>query len=325
MKLRWKVTIGIIGAGAICAAVFLRPENSARTALEETRRALRQQGFKIDLAEFNLSASGSFQDRSDALLAAGDPRVSRNPRYYPYYPNLMTPAGESAVLVAWKEELKDPYSGEEVLPSLRDWLGSNQAALDAAREAALSGPIRFNLNALAGGAMLLPHLARMRDLSQTLATCALVDLHDGNTEAAWTNLLAATRLASAWEVEPAEVSHLAHFACATIVYDLTWEALQAHIWSDDRLAQLQREWESVDFFKGLAETAAFSRASSTAACQQERRTPLPAVSVSPRFLVQSPGSALNELAYRWRQIRYRNTGSYEDEKKTSALLSGPGT
>src|ERR1017187_8389144 len=159
MKLRWKITIGIVGAGAICAAVWLRPDNTAKNALEETRRALRQQGFKIDLAEFDLSASASFQERTAALLAA-----HRNPvRVSPYsgeIPNLMNQVGENSALVVWDKDLKDSYLqdpyGHDVGPFLRNSLNSNQAVLDAACEAALSGPIRFNLNALAGSFMPIP-------------------------------------------------------------------------------------------------------------------------------------------------------------------------
>ena len=40
--------------------------------------------------------------------------------------------------------------------------------LDAACAAILSGPIRFNLDASRGGAMLLPHLAMLKDLTQAL-------------------------------------------------------------------------------------------------------------------------------------------------------------
>jgi hypothetical protein len=132
----------------------------------------------------------------------------------------------------------------------------------------------------------------------------MLDLHDGDTDAAWTNLLASARLVSAWDVEPSGLSHLAQSSCATIAYDVIWQALQAHNWSDDRLAQLQREWEAVEFFKGLAETAAFSRVGTTALCQQERQTPAPAPVILRRGIVQSPKSIWYNFTYRHRQALY---------------------
>jgi hypothetical protein len=141
-------------------------------------------------------------------------------------------------------------------------------------------------------------------------------LHNGNKDAAWTNVLAATRLVTAWDPEPTEPSHGVRFVCTTIAYDATWQALQADGWADERLALLQREWESVDFFKGFPETEAFTRASHAATCQRERQEPLEPSFVL-RELPRSPRNAWYGLIAHWYQMRYRHHGSYEDE---SALL-----
>jgi hypothetical protein len=65
-----------IGGGAL---LFFWPD-SAETALKETRRGLRQQGFKIDLAEFDFSASADLRARAAALtnanLTAADSRAA---------------------------------------------------------------------------------------------------------------------------------------------------------------------------------------------------------------------------------------------------------
>jgi hypothetical protein len=296
---------------------FFRPSHAAQNALEETRQALRQEGFKIDLAEFNLSASGGYLERADALLAAN--RSLTGALRYGEYLNLMNPVGETSALVVWNRDWTGPYAqgfsdGQEVGPLIVNSLSSNQAELDAGCEAALSGPIRFDLDALAGGAMLLPHVAALPNLSEAFAARAVVDLHDGDTNGAWTNLLACTRLASAWEVEPVEISHLAWCTCAATAYELAWQALQAHHWPEERLAQLQGEWEGLDFFKGLADTAAFNRAEAAARCQQERQSPAAAPGPILRWALQTPRASWENLTYRWRQARYRNLGSYEDEK-----------
>src|SRR5437773_7279508 len=207
MKARWKVMVVLAAASGLCAFFLLRSDSSEQKALEETRRALRQQGFKTDLSEFNFSASTEFRARTAALTFAG-PHL-RRPPLPEGYPELMMPVGSNAARVIWQQfKLASSYSGEDVWPALRESLNENRAEMDAACAAALSGPIRFDLNANAGNGVLLPHLASLKNLIQMLANRAVLELHDGNRSAAWTNLLAASRLVTAYNPEPAEVSHL---------------------------------------------------------------------------------------------------------------------
>ncbi len=60
--------------------------------------------------------------------------------------------------------------------------------------------------------MPLPHLAVLKNLTQELSSRLLLMLHDGDEGAAFTNLLAATRLVTTWKVEPLEISHLVLFS-----------------------------------------------------------------------------------------------------------------
>jgi len=312
MKLRRRIAVVLATlsvVGAVCAFLLLRSNNSGQKSLEETRRALRQQGFKVDLAEFDFSASEELRARAAALTTLGH---TVRPAAPPDDLELMRPAGSNMAIVVWKQDKSN--SGEDPWPALRESLNDNRIDFDAACEAALSGPIRFNLNASAGTGMLLPHLAALKRLAQTLGTRAALELHDGNKDAAWTNLLGLTRLVTAWEPEPAEVSHLVRFNCATIAFNASWQALQAGGWADDRLAHLQQEWESVDFFRGLPETVAFRRAGMVAACQLERQQPLSGVGLTLTGILRSPRYAWSALADYWRRLRYRHHGTYEDEK-----------
>ena len=292
MKLRWIIVVGLVALATGGAALILLLGGGAQRALEETRRTLRQQGFKIDLSEFDLSASAEQTARAAALTNAdimgGRMRgedyarlaVLRQGR-----PGLLTSVGSNAAVVVWKEEKLAPATGqnpwmardqaeEDLWPALRDLLKEKQAVLDAACAAALAGPIRFHLDARHGADMLLPHLMRLRNLIQELGTRTVLELHDGNRDAAWTNVLASARLVTAWEPEPPEVSHMLRCALIAGTYETTWQALQAGGWPDERLAQLQQEWEATDFFKDLPDTAAFRRASMAASCRFEREQPL---------------------------------------------------
>lgn len=76
-------------------------------------------------------------------------------------------------------------------------------------------------------------------------------------------------MVTAWQVEPVQTSQNVRFTCLETAYDVTWQALQAGDWPDDRLAQLQREWESLDVFKSLPDTVAFIGASYVDLVQRE--------------------------------------------------------
>jgi hypothetical protein len=342
-KLLWTSAVVLVVVGVICAVSLSHRDSTAQKAMEETRQALRQQGFKTDLADFDFSTSAELRAR-EAILKATVPDRRSEP--FVNHPNLMEAVGMNSAIVVWKQNsLKRQYpSGpgnnyELNWNEFRDAINEHQPELDAACNAALSGPIRFNLNARGGNAMLLPHLAMLKNLTQTFDSRAMLDLHDGNKDAAWTNLLAATRLVTAWEPEPAEVSQLVRFSIAGLAYNATWQLLQTNGWPDEQLAHLQQEWESVDFFKNLPETAAFKRASTTAECQwermeqselkkqwdrkegrtgqRERREPsMPGIPFTEFFkeALQFPPSVWIQLNERWRRVNYRKHGSYDDEK-----------
>jgi hypothetical protein len=333
MKRRWIFILGLAVVGAFCVFLLLVSHNGPPAAVAETRRALRLQGFKTDLSEFNFSTSPELRARAGPLTNAdlfdsstrGADRARR--ARLPYdKPDLMVAVGANAAVVVWRQQKLPAHSGptspplaqtqseDDLWPALREILNEGRAALDTACEAALSGPIRFEPDASRGTAILQPHLPAVRVFNRILGTRAVLELRDGNKDAAWTNLLAATRLVTAWNPEPCEVSHLVRFDCVAVAYDATWQTLQAPGWADDRLAQLQHEWESVDYFRGLPETAAFDRAGAVDMCHQERRRRFDGP-IWLKDLLRSPSWLVwSELADRWRRIRYLSYGTYEDEK-----------
>jgi hypothetical protein len=311
MKLRRKIAVGLASASVaaiVCAFLLSSSDNSGQKTVDETRRALRQEGFKTDLAEFDFPVSYELRVRAGLLAMVGQAVQSRRPDN----PSLITPVGSNAAIVVWRQGRSTSRPGADLWPTLRESLSGtrvlsvNRPDLDAACEAALAGPIRFDPNVAATYTPLLPPLA------QTLGTRAVLELHDGNKDAAWTNLLASTRLVTAWEPGPAEIAHLVRYACAAIVFNATWQTLQAGGWADDRLALLQQEWESAGFLQGLPETAAFARASAVATCQLERRQAL-TLGLTLQSALRSPRSVWHGLSNYWRRRRYRQQGTYEDE------------
>jgi hypothetical protein len=112
--------------------------------------------------------------------------------------------------------------------------------------------------------------------------------------------MAATRLVTAWDLEPVEISHRVRFGNAKLVFEATWQVFQTNGWADDELARLQHEWEMADFLSRLPEIQAFRRASDLKALESDAAT------------VQTPESGVYEdkerllLFYRDREIEYRD-------------------
>jgi len=294
---------------------------TGENAFDQTRRTLQQQGFKTDLADFNLSTSPELQAR-EAVLNATAP--ARNAPRFTDHPNLMEGAGNNSAIVVWemgflkKQTPSWPDNKNEMTwDEFREVLNQNQSQADAACAAILSGPIQFNLRAGDGNYMLLPHLAMLKNLTQVLADRSMLALHEGNLDAAYSNLMAATRLVTAWKVEPVEVSHRVCFENAKLAFAATWQALQTNGWTDTQLAQLQREWEGVDFFAGLPEVAAFKRASDVKEGDYEpplQPRPRPSFGVFVEQALDNPLGLWSKLLYASRQQDYLQHGNADDKR-----------
>ena len=321
-KLSEIVMVGLVWIGLRAVPPAPAADASAVKAVAETRQSLREQGFKTDLAEFDFSTSPELREREAALTNAAPLRLAGPP---PDHANLLQPIGNDSAIVVWKlDSLKKEYpswpnqSDQLTWEEFREDSSANQSRYDSACAAILSGPIRFNLNASHGSAMLLPHLAGMKSLLQTFGDRTVLALRDGQLATVWTNLMAASRLVTAYDPEPAEVSQLVRFACTTLAYNAVWQALQTNGWTDQQLAQLQHEWESVDFFSQLPETIAFKRAYCVADCERESSgedDPIPPFSEFAKAAFRYPVSVWYELNHRWEQARFRQRGNFDMEKE----------
>ena len=273
------VRLILLVLGMSCATFAPTCRAGESNVVEDVRLSLRKEGFKIDLSQFDFTVPKEVQARSAAVCTDGKVNPQRPVSFLEDY-DLLTPVGDHAAVVVWNQEALaypsgfmghsyqyDPGTGTNVWPALREVMDDAAPQLDCAATGALSGPIGFNLDATGGSYMLLPHLSGLTYYAKMLGGRAMLALHDHDQDAAWTNLLAATRIVTAWQTEPAEVSEYVRFNCLHTVYNLTWQALQAGNWADSRLAKLQHEWEALDLLKIIPDTYAFKRASGVADCR----------------------------------------------------------
>ena len=292
---------------------LLWPNNAARRASERTHRALRQEGFKLELTEFDLPAPAGLGTNNEILTLASD--VARN-SFSIRRLDLMRPVNSNSAMVIWTQETAvNQQMSESYWPELRQALSERTDVLERACASVLSGPFRFRTTLTTNGDV-ASDIFRARLIASAVAARTILELHDQHLPAAWTNLLALTRLVTAWQAEPMEISHFTRSRWVTTAQRVTWEALQGKGWTDSQLATLQREWESADFFSGLPETAALSRASTIAFCDAQRQRPPPPGPTLRQFIfdfINSPGRVRDAATAGWRSARYRNYESYEDE------------
>jgi hypothetical protein len=86
----------------------------------------------------------------------------------------------------------------------------------------------------------------VRTVAQWLMGAAENDLHQGRLEAALQNLEALAGLARMERDEPTLVAQMIRVAVANLGLVVTWEALQAHGWTEPQLERLQQAWAPVD-------------------------------------------------------------------------------
>lgn len=280
---QWLVLPIIIAATSLFADESSNEVLTAQSSLQKTKAELQEQGFKTELTQFNFAPASPSLDWEKILETTSPDRNTARAIIDPRaQPELMEATGADRAIVVWKQDFlrgqtpSGPDASYEVTwDDFADRLSQRQSQMDAACVALQTGDIRFNLDASGGSLMLLRHLPLVKLLTQMLNDRALLALHEGKLASAWTNLLAATRLVSAWNPEPVELSHRLRMDNAKLVFAATWQALQTNGWTDAQLARLQHEWESVDFLSRLTEVQAFRRACDVDLLEHDESQPPP--------------------------------------------------
>jgi hypothetical protein len=317
MKRWWKIAIPL-AAAVVGAVVLWSVPNHALANLEKTRRSLRQAGFKVDLQEFDYSIPPDIQRRS-ALLGRTTRAELTNRASAAFtapmmsdIPDVITDAGNNTAIPMWKRSRLPDYTGNDLWPGIKATLQASEPVLAAKREAAVSGPIRFKPVGWPGPQALLPYLGDMKALESAFCAQSMLALREGDRAAAWTNLVAATCLATAYVPEPNAISHLMRHGCVRTAFDVTWSVLQAGGWTDAQLQSLQRRWEEVNVWTNLSECAATDRAAGAALCEMERKDSA-SFGLTLKWIMGHPKDAVAVLSGEWQRVRYRHQGSYEDE------------
>jgi hypothetical protein len=175
----------------------------------------------------------------------------------------------------------------------------------------------FNLDYQKGFDLLLPYLAPLKRSVQWLNASALYDLHQGNPQNACADVRAMLAIVNGEADERILISQLVRIAMASISVNATWEILRDPKVSDNDLAQLQRDWQSLEFVSPLERTILFERAENAQEFEQiressEKFNKLWRNFYGPNAYLAS-GSKRSLFLRKWDEIRWRWFWSYQDE------------
>jgi len=309
------VVCGLVAYAVISAVVHSRREKELKQEIADIRRTLREQGFKTELDDFKITTDPAMRARVATLLALGyEPKLDTNDDRLDFRPVI----SNGTAKVIWKQDTLPLGTKTLQWADFRAALNKERQRIDAACEAALAGPIQSEMDPNNHVNPWNDHISYLHPLSATLGSRVLLELHDGNSDTAWTNLLAATRLVTAWKVEPAPISHILRSWMADETFSLTWQALKFSHWPDDKLTVLQNEWASTDFLTNLPETMGLKGAEDADLCQRLAQNPelgMWPLGDAVKKVFKSPRMAFQDAKDDLEIMNYSGPKALEDEKR----------
>jgi hypothetical protein len=161
-----------------------------------------------------------------------------------------------------------PQASDQAAPAERmlTALGKFAPELNSLREAAAARPLsRFPIHyeEQPSWGILLPHLARIKGLTQLANVRALAYLEAGQTDEAFRDLMLGFRLSDSIKAEPLLIDHLVRIASLLIDLQTVREGLVRHSWTDSQLAEIQRTLATADLLAECKHAFEGERALST--------------------------------------------------------------
>jgi len=234
-------TIALIGVGGLgrgCAR--------NRNALAKYKAELRAKGEKLSAEELGYPRPPEKSQGFDRLLAAA--KKADAMRFRPSAFDFMSFTGPGQVKVVWasRQPVTD-YEGKSY-----DWETitvqfTNEVSITLELREAVQVPPRCFYNDPTNFAN-MPNgpFIGIRAAAQWLAGDAAVALRAHRVDQAGLDIHALTQLAQFHREDHRLVSQMIRVAVAGLGLGVTWQALQADGWSEERLASLQKDWESVN-------------------------------------------------------------------------------
>jgi hypothetical protein len=263
MKKSTKIRIVFSGLVVLLLLIPWSMRYRAKARLEAYKRDLLASGEKLAISELAPIPDAQGQRNAAALLQAANKLTA----IIDFYPDGMKEIKPGRARVAWRqaelnEEVGSPETFTNVWPLLRAARTKDEDTLNEIRGILSADNIQFPLDYQQAdlSPSLADHFMMGRKLAQNAGAEVMLDLRDGLTNEAMKNLLFCVAVSKLCADEPLMISQLVRYAEVADAVWPCWESLQFKGWTDDQLAQLQRQWEAIDLFPAAANSLALERA-----------------------------------------------------------------
>jgi hypothetical protein len=269
MKARWKILIAVgiflaVFIGIWLVTIHVQPENE----VEAYKKLLLEKGERLKISEVLPPPvppeSNSVNAVEDAFRMFGSSAEN--------VPDAMKMVAPGKALVGWMQSNVSGYNFTNSWDDFAADIAPDRPAIELLHQVLDRPKLDFQLDYKKGAELLLPHLAPLKRSAQKLEAASVLDLHNGDTGAAATNILTMLGLVQRNASEGLLISHLVRIAITAIAVAPTWEFLQAINVSDAQLAIVQQGWQQMDFLSDATNAFVMERAWGLAEIEKMRAT-----------------------------------------------------
>lgn len=261
----------------------LKENKGSQGAVEEYKTKLRSAGEKLSIAELTPPAvppeSNSvelFRQLKPFLAAPAVNFLTVNP------PSIRQMVAPGKAMISWRQ----PDIREPGLDLTNTWeqfdtaLATEQPALELFRRMTAYPVLDFQIDYTNVFWHVDDHFMRMKESAQFLSVAIICALHRGDTGEAVTNSRALHSLIRQWQTECLLISTMVRNALVEISAADDWGLLQAPDLTDQQLADLQHDWENLEFIRSAENSLLMERAIGTASIDFLRTSNNPAMSLT---------------------------------------------
>ncbi len=252
------VVVGIIFGVAILIPVIHHYQ--LRFAVESYIAELKAKGEPMDLAQVIPPSVSPEQNGSPIFLKAAALFSTNWNALVINPPPTMRMIAPGKAMVGWAQpEIRDGRM-TNYWEEIESALAEDSEALKLLSQITNGTTLDFNLDYKDGfDKIKMLHLSTLKRSAQKLSAAAMDDLHRGDPAAAVKNISVMLAMVNGESNDRILISELVRIAIAQMSVAVSWEVLQATNVSKEDLAQLQQNWQSLEFSKTLEHAMLFER------------------------------------------------------------------
>jgi hypothetical protein len=267
----------------------------AQWRLNAYRKKLIAAGEKLTVAE--LAPKSNWQATNTALFLK---LATALPSFTHFSPSAMLPIKPGVARVAWKqprcmEKIDDSKAAVDVWPLLTEAMVTNQATLTQLQALVDAGGIEFIHDYSQPDPDGYSDLIQVRESVRKFKASAMLALHQGRRQEAFDDLKSCGTICQLVAKDSLMINQLVRYAGMSIAALGCWEALQAGGWTDEQLAQLQRQWDQSAVLAAAESSLTMERARAPMMFQEARRSRQALADL----LEADPDSGVRDLAEIW--------------------------